>query len=122
MTRSCSITIAGPAPYVWSCFTIELSLVPLFCSCFTIERNNAGPALRFEQDLAAIIVLNIEHVSGIIKSAFNALKKIVQLGAFGMENAHSFFEYGDAENRGEGGGHSLSGQMPLSVNLSRVEF
>ena len=80
MTRSCSI-IAGPAPYAWSCLTIELSLVPLvllhnrkepaphawscftikhslvplFWSCFTIEKNSTSLALKYEQDLAAII-------------------------------------------------------------------
>ena len=60
-----SITIARPGPYVWSCFTIELSLLPLFWSCFTIEKNNAGHALKFEQDLAEIITLNMEKISEI---------------------------------------------------------
>ena len=64
MMRSCSKPTARPEPYVWSCFAIALSLVPLFWFCFTIEKNNTSPALKFDQDLAAIIILSPEKYQG----------------------------------------------------------
>ena len=62
MTRSCYITIVAN---VWPCFTVELSLVPLFWSCFTIEKSNATPANKFEQELVIMIILNMDKIPGI---------------------------------------------------------
>lgn len=59
-------TIAGPAPYVWSCFVMELSLILLFWSCFNIVNDNASPGLKLESQIKLIKFdwLNVSSLTG----------------------------------------------------------